>query len=66
MKWEYKTIKMYPPNFKGAGFELNSVDEFINQFGELGWELVSTQKVVQFDFGQTSEIILFFKRPLAE
>ncbi|HQU86477.1 MAG TPA: DUF4177 domain-containing protein [Pyrinomonadaceae bacterium] len=73
MKWEYKTVKIRANSFlpeQPEIFELTEIDEFINQFGQLGWELVSTQGII----GQwsptstlviTKEIILFFKRPLS-
>ncbi|MCU0238488.1 MAG: DUF4177 domain-containing protein [Pyrinomonadaceae bacterium] len=68
MKWEYKTVKLAVGNFLGTGFELSEVDNFINQFGQQGWELVSTQGIIVNSLVEqpfTKEVILIFKRPLA-
>jgi hypothetical protein len=41
---------------------LREVDEFINQFGEIGWELVTMQGLVPPEIGVvcTKYVILFF------
>jgi hypothetical protein len=66
MKWEYKTVKLGVAGFwGGVGLDTDKTDDFINQFGKEGWELVST-----FDLNHiqdsSKEVILIFKRPLAE
>ncbi len=67
MKWEYKTIKISISNFLGKEFELKEFDKFVNQFGQIGWELVSTKGIINgMPNPVTTEIVLFFKRPLAE
>ena len=72
MKWEYKTIKLQPNSFFVEGepsFESPEVDKFIDQFGRDGWELVSTESIIDAAFGHyptTEAVILFFKRPLTE
>jgi hypothetical protein len=65
IKWEYKTVKINSGNFSQESFELTVVDDFVNQFGELGWELVSTLLLAlpgEFSFN----VVLFFKRPISE
>ena len=71
MKWEYKTIKLQANSFiEGkASFESPEIDKFINQFGQKGWELVSTESILEAAYGHyptTEVVILFFKRPLGE
>ena len=67
MKWEYKTVKLQANSFPEGkpGFESREIDKFINQLGQEGWELVSTEGVIEGLFGRNPEtiaIILFFKR----
>ena len=51
----------------GKEFELKEFDKFVNQFGQIGWELVSTKGIINgMPNPVTTEIVLFFKRPLAE
>lgn len=61
MKWEYKTVKLQVSSFSSSNFELPEMDKFINQFGQDGWELVSTLGIVSFNsfYPYTNEIILF-------
>lgn len=79
MKWEYKTIKLAHDSFfvgKTPSFENVEIDKFINQYGEQGWELVSTVGVLtnlksqplnfQNQIDLDNVVILFFKRPLAK
>ena len=65
MKWEYKTVKIEAKYFDKPAEELFQVDIALNQFGSDGWELVSSLDTNE-NQGQSKEIILFFKRPLAE
>jgi len=69
MKWEYKTVKISSDSFFAeeiSSFETTEMDKFVNQFGQRGWELVSTQGITDQYFGvvKTTAIVLFFKRPL--
>lgn len=72
MKWEYKTIIVQAESFfveTNPSFESLEMDKFINQLGQVGWELVASQGVIGFPgrFLQsqyTESVILFFKRPL--
>ena len=72
MKWEYKTVKLQPNGFfveDESSFELPEIDKFINQLGQNGWELVSTESILESAFGHyptTEAVILFFKRSFAE
>jgi hypothetical protein len=66
MKWEYKTVKLSVSNFLGnIGWNTEKADEFINQFGKDGWELVSGFDL-NHNAGNSKEVILIFKRPFAE
>jgi Domain of unknown function (DUF4177) len=65
MNWEYKTIKIAVPHFEQSLEELFEIDIALNQFGSDGWELVSSFDTNEFH-GKSKEIILIFKRPLAE
>ena len=65
MKWEYKTVKLKVAGFWGVGLDPEKADEFINQFGQEGWELVSAFDLSE-GAGISKEVILIFKRPLAE
>jgi hypothetical protein len=71
MKWEYKTIKMQAAGFLEGepSFESPAIDRFINNLGQEGWELVSTQGIIATLTPEvhikTKAIVLFFKRPLA-
>ena len=72
MKYEYKTIKLPTDSFfveENPGFEVLETDKFINRLGQKGWELVSTEGIIESAFGHypdTRAIVLFFKRPLDE
>jgi hypothetical protein len=66
MKWEYKTVKLGVTSFWGSvGLDTEKTDEFINQFGKERWELVTGFDLNQYQ-GSSKEIVLIFKRPLAE
>ncbi len=65
MRWEYKTIKIAVPHFEQSLEELFEIDIALNQFGSDRWELVSSFDTNEFH-GKSKEIILIFKRPLAE
>lgn len=39
--WEYKTIKVELKGILGGILETEDFDSELNQYGELGWELVS-------------------------
>jgi hypothetical protein len=72
MKYEYQTLKLQTDSFfnvDAPGSESPELDELINQLGREGWELVSTESIIDSAFGHypsTRAFILFFKRPLAE
>ncbi len=69
MKWEYQTVKIGIDNFSDEKLEANQINDFTNEFGSEGWELVSTVGIVSYSYGEypwTKEILLFFKRPVIE
>lgn len=66
MKWEYKTVKVSVQGFwGGVGLDTEKTDEFINQYGKESWELISGFDLNQGP-GRSKEVVLIFKRPLAE
>jgi hypothetical protein len=62
MQWEYKTIKLQTKGFLGGKFDEAALDEFMNQLGSEGWELVTGFDTNQ-NYGQTRDIVVIFKRP---
>ena len=68
MKWQYETIKISVSEFSDEESNIKT-NNFLNEFGSAGWELVSTIGIVSYSFGEypwTKEIVLFFKRPIIE
>ena len=66
MKWEYQTVKVGSDNFSDENLESDRINDFIDEFGNEDWELVSAVGVVSYSSGEqpwTKEILLFFKRP---
>ena len=61
MKWEYKTVKIETKGFLGGKFDENKLDQFMNQLGAQGWELVSSFGTAQ-SFGESRDIVVIFKR----
>lgn len=65
MRWEYLTAKVSVAGTWGISFDVDKTDEFINEFGQEGWELVSAVGVNDGS-GFTKEIAFIFKRPAAQ
>jgi hypothetical protein len=68
MKWEYQTVKLNVVdgwNFSGVEFDTDKVQDFTNQLGAQGWELVSAFSV-NAGAGYSKEIVFIFKRPTGE
>ena len=61
MKWEYKTIKLAITGFLGGKLDERKLDDFMNQLGEQGWELVSAFDTNQGG-GVTRGVVAVFKR----
>lgn len=61
MKWEYKTIKLATTGFVGGKLDEKKLDEYMNQLGEQGWELVSGFSTI--GSGNTRDVVVVFKRP---
>lgn len=64
MKWEYKTttIKLKSGFWGNSNFPDNEqLDELLRPFGEEGWELINAVPNAEYH-GQTTKILLFFKR----
>lgn len=67
-KWEYKTleIKLEVSIWSGnSDFPNEIIIEQLNIMGEDGWELANTVANAE-SHGQTSKILLIFKRPKAD
>jgi hypothetical protein len=60
-KYEYKVINATTIGFWKPKLETNVVTEEMNKMGQDGWELVSVMDT-SVGYGQTNEILLFFKR----
>lgn len=61
MKWEYKTIKLATTGFSGGKLDEHKLDEYMNQLGEQGWELVSAFDTNKGS-GESRDIVAVFKR----
>lgn len=61
MKWEYKTIKLATKGFLGGKFDENQLDEYMNQLGQEGWELVTSFDTNK-SYGETRDIVVIFKK----
>ena len=61
MKWEYKTIKLATTGFLGGKLDERKLDDYMNQLGEQGWELVSAFDTNQ-SAGATRDVVAVFKR----
>lgn len=65
MKWEYQTVKLGVATVWGVKFDENDAQNFANDLGAQGWELVSAFSVNE-GAGSTQEVVFIFKRPLDE
>jgi len=61
MKWEYKTVKLETKGIFGGKFDETKLDNFMNQLGVQGWELVSSFSTNQ-SFGESRDVVVIFKR----
>jgi hypothetical protein len=60
-KWEYTTIKVKLKGMQGGILETDDFDHDLNQYGELGWELVSCFST-NGGSGYGREAVAVFKR----
>lgn len=65
MKWEYQTVKLGVVGTWGVSFDTDEAQNFTNDLGAEGWELVSSFSVNEAA-GRSKEVIFIFKRPLNE
>jgi hypothetical protein len=68
MKWEYQTVKLNVAGswkWGGVDFDTDKVQDFTNELGAQGWELVSAF-AVNAGAGYSKEIVFIFKRPASE
>ncbi len=65
MKWEYQTVKLNVRGTWGIKFDVDEVQNFTNDLGAQGWELVSAFAVNE-GAGYSKEIVFIFKRPFNE
>jgi len=65
MKWEYQTVKLGVAGVWGVKFDEDEAQNFANDLGAQGWELVSALSVNE-GRGDSKEIVFIFKRSLGE
>ena len=63
MKWEYKTLKLGASGFWGGKVDENEMEQYMNQLGQQGWELVTAVDTNKA-YGETRDIFVIFKRIL--
>ena len=63
MNWEYQTVKLGVMGTWGVKFDVDETQNFINDLGAEGWELVSAFSVNE-GAGHSKEVVFIFKRPL--
>lgn len=67
-QWEYKVIYINAQGWTSSGLPAD-LNEQIDKLGAEGWELVSTQAIVQpswfWSAGKTAGLVGFFKRRLS-
>ena len=69
MKWEYRVDKMpiRSGGFVGNGMNVDAVDEeFLNERGASGWELVSTMPLFVPQNPTDCSVYYYWKRPVGE
>ncbi len=65
MKWEYQTVKLKVSGTWGVNFDVDEAQDFTNQLGAKGWELVSAFAVNE-GHGFSREVVFIFNRPFDE
>jgi len=66
MKWEYQTVKLNMVGTTwGVSFDTDEAQNFTNQLGAEGWELISAFAVNE-GAGYSKEVVFIFKRLLIE
>lgn len=60
-KYEYKVIKTKPEGFWNPHVDSDKIMDQVNLLGAEGWEMISVIDTA-VGYGQTNEIIMFFKR----
>jgi len=67
MKYEYKIVKVNVAHLRKDKFQLE-LDKKFNHWGNLGWDLVKFEPVLEIGFfgvgSYTKEFIVVFKRPM--
>ena len=62
MKWEYQTVKLNIEGTWGVKFDVDKTQNFANDLGAEGWELVSAFAINE-GAGHSKEVVFIFKRP---
>lgn len=60
-KWEYKTIAFETTGLWGGILNTRRFEEELNQYGEEGWEMVSSFATQQA-YGKSASVFVVFKR----
>jgi hypothetical protein len=63
MKWEYQTVTLGIAGIWGVKFDANETQNFTNELGAEGWELVSAFPINE-GAGYSKEVVFIFKRLL--
>ena len=65
MKWESQTVTLGVVGVWGIKFDVDEAQNFTNQLGAEGWELISAFAVNEAA-GRSKEVVFIFKRPIEE
>ena len=65
MKWEYKTVYVDCKGFWSSKVDVHQLEDYCNQYGKEGWELVTSPTFSPNTGGETKGLVLIFKRPIA-
>ncbi|MDO6427429.1 DUF4177 domain-containing protein [Thalassotalea sp. 1_MG-2023] len=61
VKWQYKTLRFDKKQFISGRLDLSLLDEKLNAYGDMGWELVSLDTNSSV-FGTDIAAVAVFKR----
>ncbi|MGC4102503.1 DUF4177 domain-containing protein [Ferruginibacter sp.] len=65
MKFEYKILTVSREHMKSGNFQTEMLEKF-NDYGEQGWELISTEGLntssLLWKVAETTELVFIFKR----
>jgi hypothetical protein len=65
MNWEYKTIRFDKKKFIAGSLDIEALDEKLNAYGKMGWELVSFETRTAL-LGNELAAVAIFKREVMQ